>query len=70
MGLRKTNNIDLDEEDPNKRPTWWHNTIGDVRVGEMIKGRSLGNKRKQKPNTINFFLMAIVQEVLMLLEQN
>jgi hypothetical protein len=31
-------NTDLDEEDPKKRPKWWHNTIGDVRIGEMIEG--------------------------------
>jgi hypothetical protein len=31
-------NNDLDEEDPRKRPRWWHNTIGDVRVCEMIEG--------------------------------
>jgi hypothetical protein len=23
-----------------KRPKWWHNTIGDVRIGEMIEGKS------------------------------
>lgn len=31
-------NTDLDEEDPKKRPKWWHNTIGDVQIGEMIEG--------------------------------
>jgi hypothetical protein len=25
-------NTDLDEEDPKKRPEWWHNTIVDIRV--------------------------------------
>lgn len=25
-------NIDLDEEDHNKMPKWWHNAIGDVWV--------------------------------------
>jgi hypothetical protein len=39
----------LDEEDLEKRIQWWHNTIGDVRVGEIIKGQSFEDKRKQKP---------------------
>jgi hypothetical protein len=30
--------LDLDEEDPKKRPKWWYNTIGDVWVDEMIGG--------------------------------
>jgi hypothetical protein len=42
-----------DDENPKKRPKWWHNTIGDVRIGEMIKGRSSRGKRKQKPNKVN-----------------
>jgi hypothetical protein len=41
-----------DEENPKKRPKWWHNTIGDVRIGEMIKGESSRGKSKQKPNTV------------------
>jgi hypothetical protein len=51
-----------DGEDPKKRPKWWHNTIGYVRTYEMIEGRSLRNK-SNKPNTVNFSLMANVQEV-------
>ena len=55
-------NTDLDEEDPKNRPKWWHNTIGDVRLGEMIEGQSSRGKRKQT-NTVNFALMANIQEV-------
>ena len=32
-------------------------------MGEMIKGRSLRGKRKHKPNTMNFSLMANIQGV-------
>ena len=39
-------NTDLDEEDPKKRLKWWHNTIGDIRLGEMIERRSSRGKRK------------------------
>jgi hypothetical protein len=53
-------NTDLDEEDPKKRPKWWHNTIRDVWVGEMIEGQSLRGERKQKPNIVNFALIANV----------
>jgi hypothetical protein len=52
-----------DDENPKKRPKWWHNTIGDVQISEMIEGRSSRGKRKHKPNTINFALMANVQEI-------
>jgi hypothetical protein len=38
-------NIDLAAKD-SKRPKWWHNTIGDVRIGEMIEGRSSRGKSK------------------------
>jgi hypothetical protein len=50
----------LDEEDPKKKPKWWHNTIGDVWVGEIIKRRSSRSKTKQKPNMVIFALMANV----------
>ena len=56
-------NNDLGVEDPKKRPKWWHDTIGDVQVGEMIKGRSLRNKGKKKLNTINFALIVNIQGV-------
>jgi hypothetical protein len=46
-----------------KRPKWWHNTIGDVRIGEMIEGRSSRGKSKQLTGTINFSLMANIQEI-------
>lgn len=31
-------NINLVRRIPKKRPKWWHNTIRDVQVGEMIEG--------------------------------
>ena len=62
-GLSHGGNTNLDEEDPKKRPKWWHNTVGYVRVGEMIKGQSLGGKSKHKPSIVNFTLMANVQEI-------
>jgi transposase InsO family protein len=46
-----------------KRPKWWHNTIGDVRIGEMIEGRSSQGKSKQQTGTVNFALMANIQEI-------
>ena len=50
------------DKDPKKRPKWWNNANGDVRVGEMTQGQSLRNKSK-KTNIVNFALMANVQEV-------
>ena len=55
-------NTDLDGEDTKKRPKWWHNTIGDVRLGEMIECLSSRGKSKQT-NTINFALTTNIQEV-------
>jgi len=52
-----------DDKNPKKRPKWWHNTIGDEHISEMIEGRSSRGKSKQKPNTGNFSLMANVQEI-------
>ena len=49
----------FDREDPKKIPKWWHDTIGDVQIGEMIEGQSSRNKSK-KPNMVNFSLMANV----------
>lgn len=54
---------DLDEEDSKRRPKGWHNTIGDVQIGEMIEGLSSRGKSKQKPNTVKFALLANVQEI-------
>jgi hypothetical protein len=55
-------NTDFTARD-SKRPKWWHNTIGDVRIGEIIEGRSSQGKSKQETGTINFALMANIQEI-------
>jgi hypothetical protein len=55
-------NTDLVARD-SKRPKWWHNTIGDVQIGEMIEGRSSQGKSKQQTGTVNFALMANIQEI-------
>jgi hypothetical protein len=39
-------NIDLAAKD-SKRPKWWHNTIGYVRIGDMIEGISSSGKSKE-----------------------
>jgi hypothetical protein len=39
-------NTDFTARD-SKRPKWWHNTIGDVRIEEMIERRSSRGKSKQ-----------------------
>lgn len=46
-----------------RRPKWWNNIIGDVRIGEMIKGRSSRGKSIQQPSMVNFAPMANLQEI-------
>jgi hypothetical protein len=55
-------NTDFASRD-SKRPKWWHNTIGDVWIGEMIKGISSRGKSKQQTGTFNFALMANIKEI-------
>jgi hypothetical protein len=45
---KHSNNTDIGEDDdnPHKRPKWWHNTIGDVQISDMIEGQSSRGKRK------------------------
>eukprot|EP01018_Ginkgo_biloba_P014416 Gb_10175 [translate_table: standard] len=47
-------------QDPSTRPKWWHNTVGDIRPGELVDGRSTRSKSK-KPDMVNYALMATIQ---------
>jgi hypothetical protein len=55
-------NTDLAARD-SKRPKWWHNTIGYVWIGEMIKGRSSQGKSKEQTSTVRIYLMANIHEI-------
>jgi hypothetical protein len=58
---QQNDSADLEEENPKKRPKWWHNTIGDVWLDEMrVEGRP---RRGKKSNTVNYALMANIQDL-------